>query len=162
MRPLSGATRNISIKPALAQHQSFCSPRHPVPRLKADRWTPRPFPCIALSPPALPARAALLVPDIRLDAAAVARAAPGAWPHLNTLLDVNKAPDSRRPGGSLRSPVSLVQVTDPYLNLFRGIVPPLLGTIDFTPLLGACSASHIMPSLSMSPAAASHPLTSQP
>lgn len=28
------------------------------------------------------------------------------------------------------------QVTDPYLNLFRGLVPPLLGTIDFTPLLG--------------------------
>lgn len=24
------------------------------------------------------------------------------------------------------------QVTDPYLNLFRGLVPPLLGTIDFS------------------------------
>lgn len=32
--------------------------------------------------------------------------------------------------------LALRQVTDPYLNLFRGIVPPLLGTIDFTPLLG--------------------------
>ena len=32
-----------------------------------------------------------------------------------------------------------LQVTDPYLNLFRGIVPPLLGTIDFTPLLGKIS-----------------------
>lgn len=30
----------------------------------------------------------------------------------------------------------MLQVTDPYLNLFRGLVPPLLGTIDFTPLLG--------------------------
>ena len=30
----------------------------------------------------------------------------------------------------------LLQVTDPYLNLFRGLVPPLLGTIDFTPLFG--------------------------
>jgi uncharacterized protein YggT (Ycf19 family) len=29
-----------------------------------------------------------------------------------------------------------VQVTDPYLNLFRGLVPPLLGTMDFTPLFG--------------------------
>ncbi len=29
-----------------------------------------------------------------------------------------------------------LQVTDPYLNLFRGLVPPLLGTIDFTPLFG--------------------------
>ena len=29
-----------------------------------------------------------------------------------------------------------VQMTDPYLNLYRGLVPPLLGTIDFTPLLG--------------------------
>ena len=29
-----------------------------------------------------------------------------------------------------------MQVTDPYLNLFRGLVPPLLGTIDFTPLVG--------------------------
>lgn len=28
------------------------------------------------------------------------------------------------------------QVTDPYLNLFRGILPPLLGSVDFTPLLG--------------------------
>ena len=28
------------------------------------------------------------------------------------------------------------QMTDPYLNLYRGLVPPLLGTIDFTPLLG--------------------------
>ena len=27
-------------------------------------------------------------------------------------------------------------MTDPYLNLYRGLVPPLLGTIDFTPLLG--------------------------
>lgn len=32
--------------------------------------------------------------------------------------------------------LALRQVTDPYLNLFRGLVPPLLGTIDFTPLLG--------------------------
>ncbi|GMH33836.1 hypothetical protein BSKO_01670 [Bryopsis sp. KO-2023] len=32
--------------------------------------------------------------------------------------------------------IILRQVTDPYLNLFRGLVPPLLGTIDFTPLLG--------------------------
>jgi len=30
----------------------------------------------------------------------------------------------------------VLQVTDPYLNLFRGLVPPLLGTIDFTPLFG--------------------------
>ena len=29
-----------------------------------------------------------------------------------------------------------VQVTDPYLNLFRGLVPPLLGILDFTPLVG--------------------------
>ena len=27
-------------------------------------------------------------------------------------------------------------MTDPYLNIFRGLVPPLLGSIDFTPLLG--------------------------
>eukprot|EP00210_Caulerpa_lentillifera_P009666 g9222.t1 len=32
--------------------------------------------------------------------------------------------------------IILRQVTDPYLNLFRGLIPPLLGTIDFTPLLG--------------------------
>ena len=29
-----------------------------------------------------------------------------------------------------------VQVTDPYLNLWRNLVPPLLGTIDLTPLFG--------------------------
>jgi YggT family protein len=28
------------------------------------------------------------------------------------------------------------QVTDPYLNIFTGLVPPLLGTLDLTPLLG--------------------------
>lgn len=27
-------------------------------------------------------------------------------------------------------------MTDPYLNIFRGLIPPLLGNIDFTPLLG--------------------------
>ena len=32
--------------------------------------------------------------------------------------------------------LDVIQVTDPYLNLFRGLVPPLLGTIDFTPLFG--------------------------
>eukprot|EP01026_Neomeris_dumetosa_P072925 TRINITY_DN7447_c0_g1_i3.p1 TRINITY_DN7447_c0_g1~~TRINITY_DN7447_c0_g1_i3.p1 ORF type:complete len:207 (+),score=13.43 TRINITY_DN7447_c0_g1_i3:92-712(+) len=32
--------------------------------------------------------------------------------------------------------LALRQVTDPYLNLFRGLVPPLLGSIDFTPLVG--------------------------
>jgi uncharacterized protein YggT (Ycf19 family) len=28
------------------------------------------------------------------------------------------------------------QVTDPYLNIFTGLVPPLLGALDLTPLLG--------------------------
>lgn len=32
--------------------------------------------------------------------------------------------------------LTLRQLTDPYLNLFRGIVPPLLGQVDLTPLLG--------------------------
>lgn len=32
--------------------------------------------------------------------------------------------------------LALRQVTDPYLKLFSGLVPPLLGTIDLTPLLG--------------------------
>lgn len=32
--------------------------------------------------------------------------------------------------------LALRQVTDPYLNLFRGLVPPLMGSIDFTPLFG--------------------------
>lgn len=36
----------------------------------------------------------------------------------------------------LTTDFATVQVTDPYLNLFRGLVPPLLGTIDFTPLFG--------------------------
>lgn len=30
---------------------------------------------------------------------------------------------------------SLSQVTDPYLNLFRSIIPPM-GGIDFSPMLG--------------------------
>ena len=30
----------------------------------------------------------------------------------------------------------LRQVTDPYLNLFRNLLPPIMGQIDFTPILG--------------------------
>lgn len=32
--------------------------------------------------------------------------------------------------------LALRQVTDPYLKLFNGLVPPLLGSIDLTPLFG--------------------------
>merc|ERR1711959_13337 len=32
--------------------------------------------------------------------------------------------------------ISLRQVTDPYLNIFRGLVPPLMGQMDLTPLIG--------------------------
>merc|ERR1711881_224719 len=32
--------------------------------------------------------------------------------------------------------IALRQVTDPYLNVFRGLVPPLMGQIDLTPLIG--------------------------
>ncbi len=39
------------------------------------------------------------------------------------------------PGTSTRCPPTS-QVTDPYLKLFSGLVPPLLGSIDLTPLLG--------------------------
>lgn len=32
--------------------------------------------------------------------------------------------------------MSIRQVTDPYLRFFTGIIPPLLGTIDITPMVG--------------------------
>ncbi|KAK3271274.1 hypothetical protein CYMTET_20363 [Cymbomonas tetramitiformis] len=32
--------------------------------------------------------------------------------------------------------ITLRQVTDPYLNLFRNLIPPIMGQIDFTPILG--------------------------
>ena len=32
--------------------------------------------------------------------------------------------------------LALRQLTDPYLNMFRGVIPPFFGMIDFTPLLG--------------------------
>merc|ERR1719265_1657733 len=32
--------------------------------------------------------------------------------------------------------IALRQVTDPYLNIFRGLIPPLMGQIDLTPLIG--------------------------
>jgi len=32
--------------------------------------------------------------------------------------------------------ITLRQVTDPYLNLFRNLIPPIMGQIDMTPLLG--------------------------
>mmetsp|Transcript_34133 Transcript_34133/g.83667 ORF Transcript_34133/g.83667 Transcript_34133/m.83667 type:complete len:220 (-) Transcript_34133:129-788(-) len=37
----------------------------------------------------------------------------------------------------MRNPWSILrQVTDPYLNLFRNLIPPIMGQIDFTPILG--------------------------
>lgn len=39
----------------------------------------------------------------------------------------------------LRVPVCLcppVQITEPYLQIYRGILPPLFGQLDFTPLFG--------------------------
>eukprot|EP00238_Polyblepharides_amylifera_P001430 CAMPEP_0196571748 /NCGR_PEP_ID=MMETSP1081-20130531/1878_1 /TAXON_ID=36882 /ORGANISM="Pyramimonas amylifera, Strain CCMP720" /LENGTH=118 /DNA_ID=CAMNT_0041888803 /DNA_START=415 /DNA_END=771 /DNA_ORIENTATION=+ len=32
--------------------------------------------------------------------------------------------------------VTLRQVTDPYLNLFRNLIPPVMGQIDLTPIFG--------------------------
>mmetsp|Transcript_22530 Transcript_22530/g.47452 ORF Transcript_22530/g.47452 Transcript_22530/m.47452 type:complete len:298 (-) Transcript_22530:259-1152(-) len=32
--------------------------------------------------------------------------------------------------------LTLRQITDPYLNIFRNIVPPLMGQIDLTPIVG--------------------------
>merc|ERR1712182_68216 len=32
--------------------------------------------------------------------------------------------------------ITLRQVTDPYLNVFRGLVQPLMGQVDLTPLIG--------------------------
>lgn len=32
-------------------------------------------------------------------------------------------------------PPSCSTLCDPYLNLFRGIIPPLGGTLDFSPIL---------------------------
>jgi uncharacterized protein YggT (Ycf19 family) len=37
----------------------------------------------------------------------------------------------------MRQPYAILrQVTDPYLNLFRNLIPPIMGQIDFTPILG--------------------------
>lgn len=37
----------------------------------------------------------------------------------------------------MRQPWAILrQVTDPYLNLFRNLIPPIMGQIDFTPILG--------------------------
>lgn len=32
--------------------------------------------------------------------------------------------------------MALRQVTDPYLRVFTGLIPPLMGTIDITPMVG--------------------------
>lgn len=32
--------------------------------------------------------------------------------------------------------LTLRQITDPYLNIFRNMVPPLMGQIDLTPIVG--------------------------
>ncbi len=31
--------------------------------------------------------------------------------------------------------VNLSAITDPYLNIFRGIIPPIAGTLDISPIL---------------------------
>jgi uncharacterized protein YggT (Ycf19 family) len=37
----------------------------------------------------------------------------------------------------MRQPWAILrQVTDPYLNLFCNLIPPIMGQIDFTPILG--------------------------
>ena len=37
----------------------------------------------------------------------------------------------------MRQPWTMLrQVTDPYLNLFRNLIPPVMGQVDFTPILG--------------------------
>jgi YggT family protein len=36
----------------------------------------------------------------------------------------------------MASPMGDAQVTDPYLNLFRNLIPPIMGQIDMTPIFG--------------------------
>ena len=61
---------------------------------------------------------------------------------LNACSSVRQSGLVRDMSGQSRGILSMItctvclQVTDPYLNLFRGIVPPLLGAVDFTPLFG--------------------------
>ena len=45
--------------------------------------------------------------------------------------------------------LALRQLTDPYLSVFRGFVPPLFGAIDFTPLLGFFILQYIQGFLEM-------------
>lgn len=58
------------------------------------------------------------------------RAAGAGCPHLPPL----HAPPTFLPAAAALPPHP--QVTDPYLKLFSGLVPPLLGSIDLTPLFG--------------------------
>ena len=37
----------------------------------------------------------------------------------------------------MRQPWTMLrQVTDPYLNLFRNLLPPIMGMVDLTPIMG--------------------------
>lgn len=45
-----------------------------------------------------------------------------------------------------------LQLTDPYLNIFRGFVPPLMGTMDFSELTPLLFHPHPTTRLSPSPA----------
>merc|ERR1712232_214804 len=46
--------------------------------------------------------------------------------------------------------IALRQITDPYLNIFRGLVPPLMGQIDLTPMIGFYLL-HILSNILMAP-----------
>lgn len=59
--------------------------------------------------------------------------APTAGPCFPSISHQAPSPSHLAPAPAAR-PAS--QVTDPYLKLFSGLVPPLLGSIDLTPLLG--------------------------
>ncbi|XP_002976887.2 ylmG homolog protein 2, chloroplastic [Selaginella moellendorffii] len=77
---------------------------------------------------------AAIIPGDSLAELVVTRGITNFFSLYNTLLIVRIIctwfPDAPR---AIVNPISTV--TDPYLNLFRGLIPPLGGTLDFSPIL---------------------------
>ena len=53
-------------------------------------------------------------------------------------------------------------MTDPYLNLFRNLIPPLMGQIDFTPIFGFMVLQFLVQVLGAVPPAPSLPAGASP
>lgn len=87
------------------------------------------------APPVRP-RPSHMVPQPELDGTALDNASPGMLHHSSLSISIAGAAGAGAGLAHSAFHFLVAQVTDPYLNLFRNLIPPLMGQIDFTPIFG--------------------------